>query len=81
MPVQFDLKAFTGLYIDSEEVRQYVARRNPDIHEMLEHYLKFLGPHCPRFVAAIKVFWSEEVNSNGIEFRQHLERWGYPSVS
>ncbi len=75
--MQFDLNAFRSLYIDNEDVRQYVHIRHPDLHELLEHTYKFIGEHCPRFIAALKVLWSEEVNSNGTEFRQHLERWGY----
>ncbi len=79
--MRFDLNAFRGLYIDNEDVKQYVAKRHPQLHEMLEHYFKFLGPHCPRFIATLKVLWSEEVSSNGTEFRQHLERWGYTPAS
>lgn len=75
--VTFDLDAFRGLYIKNLDVKAYVAKRHPDLHEMLEHYLKYLGPHCPSFIACLKVLWSEEVKLNGTEFRQHLERWGY----
>lgn len=79
--MQFDLNEFRRLYIDNEDARIYVNQRHPKLHEMLEHYYKFLGAHCPRFIATLKVLWSEEVDSNGTEFRQHLERWGYSSAS
>lgn len=77
--MEFDPKAMKRLYIDSQEARAYFFNRQPDLTEALDHYLKFKGEFCPFFVASLKILWSEETQSNGNEFRQHLRRWGYSS--